>query len=321
MRLLRSIRNLLGNYQLKSGIYHYYRGESKQAIEYLERTLQAPDTSEPDRRMALYYLTQTHISAAEKFEEAREMVKAVEEYRQALELTPDYPDIHFRMGALYARFDLRLEAMESYRRALAIHPEYLEARVQLAFLLLQNAEKEEAIAQFAAARDLSIRAIEDPYRKAAEALDHGDVTGAEEWMRETFQRRPENFAFHYRRGLRFLKEEQFEQAVDDFRQSIQFNPNFADVHNYLGVACGELERWDEAIAAFRRALEANSEYPVARLNLAFALAHAGQEREAIEELHACLAREPNNQAALSKLEELSAPKRDRSRAQGETTRV
>ena len=29
MRLLKSIRNLLGNYQLKSGLYHYYRGESK----------------------------------------------------------------------------------------------------------------------------------------------------------------------------------------------------------------------------------------------------------------------------------------------------
>ena len=26
MRLLKSIRNLLGNYQLKSGIYHHYRG-------------------------------------------------------------------------------------------------------------------------------------------------------------------------------------------------------------------------------------------------------------------------------------------------------
>jgi Tfp pilus assembly protein PilF len=318
MRLLKSIRNLLGNYQLKSGIYHYYRGEQKQAIEYLTRALQAADSSEPDRRMALYYLTQTHIAAAEKHEEAGEMGKAVEEYRQALELTPDYADIHYRMGALYARFDLTLEAIESYRRALAINPDYLEARVQLAFLLLGDGRKDEAKRQFAAARKLSIRAIDGPYRKASEALERGDAHVAEEWMRETFQRRPENFAFHYRRGLRFLKEDHLEQAVEDFRQSILFNPNFADVHNYLGVALGELERWEEAVASFRRALEANADYEVARLNLAFALAHAGHDKDAADELRAVLARDPNNQAAITKLEELTARKREKSRAQGES---
>ena len=170
MRLLKSIRNLLGNYQLKSGIYHYYRGEAKQAIEYLTRALQAPDSTEPDRRMALYYMTQTHISAAEKFEEAKEMVKAVEEYREALALTPDYPDIHFRMGALYARFELAGEAIESYRHAIELHPDYLEARIQLAFLLLQQGRREEAEAEFAAGRELAVRAIQEPYTRAIEAL-------------------------------------------------------------------------------------------------------------------------------------------------------
>ena len=317
MRLLNSIRNLLGNYQLKSGIYHYYRGESKQAIDYLTRALQGADSTDADRRMALYYLTQTHIAAAEKHEESRDLVKAVEEYQAALQLTPDYPDIHFRMGALYARFDLELEAMESYRRAIAIHPDYLEARVQLAFLLLQHGEREASAAEFQAAHDLAIRAIDDPYERARAALGRGETREAEEWMREAFQRRPENFAFHYRRALKFLKDAQYDRAIEDFRQAILFNPNFADVHNYLGVALGEIERWDDAIPAFRRALEANPEYHVARLNLAFALAHADHDKEAAEELRLVLLKEPNNQPALAKLEELSAPKRERSRVQGE----
>jgi cytochrome c-type biogenesis protein CcmH/NrfG len=78
-----------------------------------------------------------------------------------------------------------------------------------------------------------------------------------------------------------------------------------------------MERWHDAIAAFRRALELNPEYPFARLNLAFALAHAGMEREATEELRAVLQRDPNNQPALAKLEELSAPRKDRTRVGGE----
>src|SRR5438093_9170689 len=155
-----------------------------------------------------------------------------------------------------------------------------------------------------------------PFRKAEDALARGDGREAEEWMRETFLRRPESFGFHYRRALRFLTEGQHEQAAEDFRLASQFNPNFADVHNYIGVALGELLRWEEAVAAFRRALEVNPEYPFARLNLAFALAEAGHDREAVEELRAILTREPNNEPALAKLEELSAPKKERTRVQG-----
>ena len=316
MRLLKSIRNLLGNYQLKSGLYHYYRGESKQAIEFLTRILATPETPETDRRMAIYYLTQTYIAAAEKSEEAKNLEAAVEGYKEALALTPDYPDIHFRMGGLYARFGLSLEAIQCLRRACELHAGYLEARVQLAFLLLENGQKDEAVAEFTAARDLAVRALEEPFRKAQEAIARGDTQGAGEWMRETFLRRPESFGFHYRRALRFLTEGQHERAVEDFRLASQFNPNFADVHNYIGVALGELERWSEAVPAFRRALEANPEYPFARLNLAFALAEAGHDKEAVEELRAILGREPNNEPALVKLAELSAPKKERTRVQG-----
>jgi tetratricopeptide (TPR) repeat protein len=316
MRLLKSIHKLLGNYRLKSGLYHYYRGESKQAIEFLTKVLQAPETPDSDRRMAIYYLTQTYIAAAEKSEEAKNLEAAVEGYREALALTPDYPDIHFRMGGLYARFGLSLEAIECCRRAIALHPGYLEARVQLAFLLLASGQRDDAMKEFSAARDLAVRAIDEPFAKAREALARGDGREAEEWMRETFLGRPESFAFHYRRALRALTEGKHEQAVDDFRMASQFNPNFADVHNYIGVALGELLRWDESIAAFRRALEANPEYPFARLNLAFALAEAGHDRQAVEELRAILAREPNNEPALAKVEELSAQKRDRTRVPG-----
>jgi len=113
-----------------------------------------------------------------------------------------------------------------------------------------------------------------------------------------------------------LIEGHLERAIEDFRQASLFNPNFADVHNLLGVALGELERWEESIGAFRKALEANPEYPFARLNLAFALADAGHEREAIDELRAILGREPNNEPALAKLDELASPRKERTRVQG-----
>ena len=36
MRLLKEVRNLTGNYHVKSGMFHYFRGEYRQAEEFFE---------------------------------------------------------------------------------------------------------------------------------------------------------------------------------------------------------------------------------------------------------------------------------------------
>ena len=318
MRFLKSIRNLLGNYQLKSGIYHCDRGETQQAIDYLTKAIQAPDSTEPDRRMALYYLTQAYIGQAERSEDANEMEKAAEAYRQALATTPDYPDLHFRLGSLFARFGLNGDAIQALTRAIELHPDYMEARVQLAFLLLKTRDTAGAAREFAAVRELAVRAIDQPYEAGQVCLERDQADEAEVMMRSAFLRRPESFDFHFRRGLRALREGKLEAAAEALAQAVEFRPDFADVHNYLGVALGERGLWDESIAVFRRALEVNPDYLVARLNLGFALSEMGKDAEAVDELRAVLTREPDNHPAQARLEELTAPRRERVRAAGET---
>ena len=45
MRLLNEIRNYIGNYHVKSGVYHYYRNEFKPAVEFLRRALRGANVS------------------------------------------------------------------------------------------------------------------------------------------------------------------------------------------------------------------------------------------------------------------------------------
>src|SRR5215467_11341791 len=104
MRLLKSVRSQLGNYHLKSGIYHFYRNEFKQAIEFFTKALQSPERlDEADLRMVRYYLTQTHITAGELAEEEGELERAIQCYEAALADSSDYPDLYFRIGLLRVR--------------------------------------------------------------------------------------------------------------------------------------------------------------------------------------------------------------------------
>src|SRR5512141_2622157 len=123
MRLLKSVRSQLSNYHLKSGIYHFYRNEFKQAIEFFEKALQNPEKlDEADVRMTRYYLTQTHITAGEEAEEAGDLRRAIESYEAALADSPSYPDLCFRIGLLRVRLGAMEEAVEAFRKGVELHP-------------------------------------------------------------------------------------------------------------------------------------------------------------------------------------------------------
>ena len=101
MQLLKAVRSQLDNYHLKSGMFHFHRGEFSQAAGYLNRAIRSPEAAgNAHHQLSLYYLTQTHIGAGEEHEERKNRAAAIQEYRQALEMQPGYPDLHYRIGSL-----------------------------------------------------------------------------------------------------------------------------------------------------------------------------------------------------------------------------
>jgi len=310
MRLLREVRNLLGSYHLKSGIYHYYRGELKQAVAYLKKALEQGEApSAVDAQMARYYLTQTHIATAEEHEAARRREAAVAEYRRALEFSPGYADLHQRIGRLLQQQGKPAEAVEAYRAALRINSDFLDARLSLAFALLEMGSSAEALKEFQQAREVALRAVEEPFVRGSEALIAGKGDEAEEWMRRAFMHRPHQFAHHYRLGLQALQRERYAEAIQELQLACDSQAGFPDAHNTLGVALCDAGHAAAGVAQFRRALSCNPDYLVARLNLAFALSDIGKLRDAEDELRVVLRAEPDNAAARALLRSLESRRR------------
>src|SRR5262245_7403049 len=167
MRILKEIRSLLGNYQVKSGIYHFFRGEYKQAAEFLWRAIDG-HSPEPgsDADVALHYLTQTYLSAAERSEHAGDWVRASEEYSRAAALRPTFPDIQYRLGRALQEAGQLDGAVSAYGRAVVANPRYLDARRALAFGVLALGRDEEAAREFGKVFDLVVESIRTPYEEA-----------------------------------------------------------------------------------------------------------------------------------------------------------
>ena len=305
MRLLKEVRTLMGNYHMKSGIYHFYRNEFKQAVEFFRKALRdEPNLTDSDRRAARYYLTQTFVESAERSQQKGDLAAAASELARAAEVSPEYPDIHYRLGCVLEKLDRREEALDEYRRAIGSSENYLAARSALAFCLLRAGRDDEAAEAFGQVLQILVRQVEEPYEKGLRRMREGMAAEAEEFFREAFLAAPHKFEEHYRRALRLLKEEEYEKALLDLEEAIALNPKYADLQNFRGVALCELGRLEEGISAFRRSAALNPDYITPKINLAFAQLRAGLFKDAEAQLEDVLEQDPTQTAASVKLEEL-----------------
>ncbi len=305
MRLLKEIRNSLGNYHVKSGIYHYYRGEFKPAVDFFRKALEADENlTDGDRRTARYYLTMALTESAERLERKGELEEAALELERASEVSPEYPDIRVRRGHVLERLERPDDAIAQYRGAIAGNPRYLDAWVSLGFCLLRADRRDESEKAFTEACELKLSFVRSPFDRGVERLREGLSSEASDYFRQTFHYDPREFERHYRAALEHLKAETYDAALEHLEEALRLNPRYPDLYNFQGIALCELGRLDEALTAFRRSSSIRPGFLIPRLNLAFAMLRGGMFKDAEAELEAILRDDPTEPAALAKLEEL-----------------
>jgi tetratricopeptide (TPR) repeat protein len=298
MRSLKAVREHFRTYHLKAGIFHFYRGEHGPAVDFFTKALDHDDLNPADRRAALYYLVQTRIGAAERFESKAEPDRAIDEYRKALEVIPSYPDVQLRLGRALRRRGRREDAVHHIQQALELNDGYVGAWVELGLARLDANQIDEAKEAFRHAQKARETRARTDLGKAEEAIDRGCLDDARDIYGHVFQQDLSSFQELFREALKFLRAERWEEAAAKLEQASRLCPRFADVQNYLGVALAEQRRFDEALVALRRSVSINPDYLVAWLNLAF-VAHACERRgEARAALERVLRREPDNAPAL-----------------------
>ena len=225
MRILKEIRNLMGSYHVKSGIYHFYRNEFKQAVDFFTKALKdEPALCESDRKTARYFLTQTFIHSAEKLAGAGDLLGAARDYVRANEVSPEFPDIRYCLGQTYEALDRMDEAIEQYRLAIALNTNYDRARTALAFCLLHAGRDDDAATAFGAVLALRMRRLLEPYDKGLQRLREGKSSEAQEFFREAFLAAPNKFEGHYRAALALLKSEQYDKALVELDEAIALEP-------------------------------------------------------------------------------------------------
>ena len=157
--------------------------------------------------------------------------RALEEYKEALRIDPDYAVAHNNIGLLYSqKVGYYEDSLSHYMTAIKLVPDYFDAHYNLANLFSDHiSTQQNAIEEYYKAISLNPQSVE-AHCNLATLLS--DIPGREDEAATEFEAAirldPRSFVIHYNYGNLLDRQVGMRaQAIAEYRAAIRLNPDFA----------------------------------------------------------------------------------------------
>lgn len=214
--------------------------------------------------------------------------RAMEHFREALEIDPNIWEAHYNLGVVYRRRNDFVHAIESFEAARRIQPASRDALLALAEARYSSGGREAASELLSTFLQSQPTAVDVRVALATMLRERGEFNDALEQAREALVRDPQNSRALAEVGRVYRAREQYDVAELVFKKALELTPQSAELHNDLGLLALARGDTQEAFLEFRRAIEVDARYSPAHLNQASVLLHAGDYAGAEGEYRAVL---------------------------------
>lgn len=193
--------------------------------------------------------------------------EAIGVYEQGLRLLDDYPDLHFNLANALMEQGRAGEAAAHLRAASAGTPDSAAVHNNLGKALAERGQLTEALAEFERALALEPDSA-TALRNVASILDaQGRTAEALDRLRRAVEVDPANADARYDLGHMWLEEGRFDAAARELEAAVRLAPDRVEARNNLGIALASQGRLADAIAQWEAALRIQPGFADARRNL------------------------------------------------------
>ena len=303
MSMLDKMLNLGRNSHYDNGIRLFDQGEYEKAIAEFEIACSAEQSKKDEmtERLAMFYTGESHTQLGHEAMRHGLWDRAARFFTKALDIHPNYADLHFNL-ALANRAGKHLkEALASLSESLAINPRFAKAYFYQGLIQYEVGD-----------HDLGLNALKDALKLepafSTSAFDRGmqyheskDFLAALQAFEQVSHTDVDDILFHFQLGDDMLRRGLYDAAIAEYQKALILNPSYADIRNNLGLAYSARKQHNEAIAQFEYALKLNPRFIAAQTNLAISLRDSGRKEEAQVEFQRALEIDPQNPVALAQL--------------------
>ncbi|MFN7998219.1 MAG: tetratricopeptide repeat protein [Bryobacteraceae bacterium] len=276
---------------LKLGEWLLASGNAREARTVLEVVVRR----HPDSAQTVYTLGRARAAMDD-------LPGAVEAYRRACELFPEFGPAHYALGIAYRQ----LNDLERARKEMALYKarkyeipgvadrfqaELNELYIKPGYLLdvAQDFDRQGKLEPAVAANE---KALEFDPALARAHVNLISLYGrlhqyekAEEHYRLAVALDANAADGHYNYGVMLMRLGRYRDAESAFGKAVAADPDHADARNNLGDVFQRQRRFSEAESEFRKAIASRPEFPQAHFNLGRLLVNRGRYNEGIQELH------------------------------------
>ncbi len=207
--------------------------------------------------------------------EQGDVEQALEHYRQAFALRPNYAEAHYNLARCLVEKGQLDDAIEHYEKALKINPADPETHNNLGVTLFGIGRVDDAIVHYQKAL-----AIWPGYAAAGCNLANalivrqlpGDLDDAIARYSMCLAQAPDQAEAQYNLASALLRKGSIDEAIVHYKKALELLPANADAHANLGSALLAKGRIAEAIGQYKEALTLAPENVAAQSNLAWLLA-------------------------------------------------
>ena len=229
--------------------------------------------------------------------------QAMEYYRSALRLKPEYGQALTGLGALLLMDKRVEEAQRLFEKALSIDPNHATALINLAMIDQSRGDKASALKRLKkvvarnpdyAEAHLNLGSLLASMKKLDEAIQH---------LSKAVDLNPKRAVAHLNLAAAYMETQQWGMAEKHYRLVQQLSPRMAFAHSRLGVVQALQGHHADAIESYQKAISLGGANAQAYTQLGRSLFALGEGQAAVEALKKALELDPQNAGAKRALRE------------------
>ena len=271
------------------------QGELEKASSAVTTALELDATHQPT--LLLHgTLTEAYHDKGKTYLDDGRYTEAVTAFQQAITLDADLGDnpqksplekthIHAHLGAAYIGMKAYQNAIDALQNAIALDPDLVDAHYNLGRAYIEQGHSDKAIPHLERAIAISPNLKSAHYNLARAHRASGNLEAATHAVTETLRIDPSYQPAHelaniikqahYNRGITYLNDERYSEAVTVFQSAITLDPDFTTAHYNLGLTFLKMESYPRAVDALQKTITLDPTYVAAHHSLA--LAYLGQQ--------------------------------------------
>lgn len=215
-------------------------------------------------------------------------------FAHALEATAGNAVAHNNLGNALLEEGQTEAAINHYRSALRIDPNYAKAHMNLGNAFMKVGSVDEAVKHYVASIGINPLDAKAHNNLAVAFTAQGRFSDSHSHLQEALRLDP-NYADAYNNlGAVYRKQGQVENAAKCYLEAIRLRPDFAEAYHNIGLLLWREGQLKAAAFYFRKALAKKPDYPEARENLANTQAAIDESKNKVSQVKKQISASPEN---------------------------